>query len=109
MNTSRNIIKLLTISSLVIIPAQAVKAMPECYVIDTMGKIVNLGFMCNIQITTNERPTPATNQTPPPSQPVNGVEIPQSIPENNQLITPTPPPSNTSTPPTNNRGTVPTF
>lgn len=102
---SKKIVKLLTISSLATIPTQTVVAMPECYVMDTTGKIVSLGFMCNLQVTTNE----TSNQTSPPQNQDNEVNTIEPLPENNQIITPTPPPSNTINPPSNNRGTVPTF
>ncbi|WP_069790181.1 hypothetical protein A5482_006695 [Cyanobacterium sp. IPPAS B-1200] len=104
---NHKLLHILTITSLATITAQGVFAMPECYFTDTRGKVVNLGFLCNIEIISTESSPPQetqnspTNQTTTPevttpnqtNQPVN-TNI-QNLPNN------TPPPSN--------RNTLPTF
>lgn len=103
---NNKLLQLLTISSLVMIPAQTVFAMPDCYFMDRRGKVINLGFLCNAQITFSESSPTPENQTPTPtSNQAPGVKIDETTPsinEDNQNIPP-------NTPIPTNRNNVPTF
>ncbi|MGY6530854.1 MAG: hypothetical protein ACXITR_13100 [Cyanobacterium sp.] len=100
---NKKILQLLAISSFLITPAQRVFAMPDCYVMDTAGKVINLGFLCNVQLTSSEpspappNQTPPANPTQPPTENINQTPQPTNTNQNRPNTTPT------------NRTTVPTL
>jgi len=98
----QNAILSLTLSVFTLLFSTAASASLNCYIIDSSGKMVSLGFICDTLVSTE-------GQTPPaPTAPVQR-EVPttpgQTLPSINDNIPPLPTPTTPSN--TNPRGTVP--